>query len=120
MIDEIQRKPELFSLLRYLVDQQINQKYLILGIASSSLKQQSSESLAGRIGYYYLSGFNLSEVGAAHYRKLWLRGGFPRSYLTEGLEESRLWRENSLLLFWGRTWPPWGALYLLLPCTVSG
>lgn len=99
MIDEIQRKPELFSLLRYLVDQQKNQKYLILGSASSSLKQQSGESLAGRIGYYYLSGFNLSEVGAAHYRKLWLRGGFPRSYLAEGLEESRLWRENFIATF---------------------
>jgi predicted AAA+ superfamily ATPase len=99
MIDEIQRKPELFSLLRYLVDQQNNQKYLILGSASSSLKQQSGESLAGRIGYYYLSGFNLPEVGAAHYRKLWLRGGFPRSYLAEGLEESRLWRENFIATF---------------------
>lgn len=99
MIDEIQRKPELFSLLRYLVDQQNNQKYLILGSASSSLKQQIGESLAGRIGYYYLSGFNLPEVGAAHYRKLWLRGGFPRSYLAEGLEESRLWRENFIATF---------------------
>lgn len=94
MIDEVQRKPALFSLLRYLVDQQNNQKYLILGSASSSLKQQSEESLAGRIGYYYLSGFNLPEVVVAQYRKLWLRGGFPRSYLAEGLEESRLWREN--------------------------
>lgn len=99
MIDEIQRKPELFSLLRYLVDQQNNQKFLILGSASSSLKQQSGESLAGRIGYYYLSGFNLPEVGAAHYRKLWLRGGFPRSYLAEGIEESRLWRENFIATF---------------------
>jgi len=99
MIDEIQRKPALFSLLRYLVDQQHNQKYLILGSASSSLKQQSGESLAGRIGYYYLSGFNLPEVGASHYRKLWLRGGFPRSYLADGLEESRLWRENFIATF---------------------
>jgi len=99
MIDEVQRKPGLFSLLRYLVDQDKNQKYLILGSASSSLKQQSGESLAGRIGYHYLSGFNLPEVGSAQYRKLWLRGGFPRSYLAYGLDESRLWRENFIATF---------------------
>ena len=61
-IDEIQRAPELFPLLRYLVDTYPKQRYVILGSASRDLIQQSSESLAGRIGYHYLSGFSLPEV----------------------------------------------------------
>jgi len=74
VIDEIQRKPELFPLLRYLTDNNRNQKYLILGSASRNLIKQSSETLAGRIAYHYLSGFNLNEVGKENWKSLWLRG----------------------------------------------
>jgi len=99
MIDEIQRKPEIFSLLRYLVDNRPNQKYLILGSASSNLRQQSGESLAGRIGYYYLTGFNLTETGPQAINDLWLRGGFPRSFLSKTEAASISWRSNFISTF---------------------
>lgn len=99
MIDEIQRKADLFPLIRYLVDHHAEQRYLILGSASSSLKQQSGESLAGRIGYHFLSGFNISEVGSHHVNSLWLRGGFPRSFLAASDENSLLWRTNFVSTF---------------------
>lgn len=99
MIDEIQRRSELFPLLRYLVDNFPNQRYLILGSASSSLRQQSGESLAGRIGYHFLTGLNLSETGQENIDNLWLRGGFPRSYLAENDEQSMLWRTNFISTF---------------------
>ena len=66
VIDEIQRKPDLFPLLRYLIDQDSKRRFLILGSASRDLIHQSSETLAGRIAYHYLSGLRLSDVGAAH------------------------------------------------------
>lgn len=99
MIDEIQRKPDLFPLLRYLVDQRPEQRFLILGSASSNLRQQSGESLAGRIGYHFLTGLNLSEVGSAHWQTLWLRGGFPRAYLAPSDAASVLWRDNFVSTF---------------------
>lgn len=99
MIDEVQQLPTLFPLLRYLVDSNPNQKYLLLGSASSSLRQQSGESLAGRIGYYYLTGLNLSEAGSDQVQKLWLRGGFPRSFLTSNDTSSLLWRSNFIATF---------------------
>lgn len=99
MIDEIQRKPDLFPLLRYLVDNKPSQKYLILGSASSNLKQQSGESLAGRIGYYFLTGFNLPEVGIENMNALWLKGGFPRSFLSPNDQDSILWRANFISTF---------------------
>ncbi|MDX1909342.1 MAG: ATP-binding protein [Bacteroidia bacterium] len=99
VIDEVQRKPELFPLIRYLVDTHPAQRYLILGSASSSLRQQSGESLAGRIGYYYLTGFNLTETGPAHLDTLWLRGGFPRSFLAADDQLSLLWRNNFIATF---------------------
>ncbi len=99
MIDEIQRKPELFPLLRYLVDQHPEQQYLILGSASSHLRQQSGESLAGRIGYHFLSGLNLPETGPQAWPTLWLRGGFPRSYLAADEAASILWRDNFIATF---------------------
>jgi predicted AAA+ superfamily ATPase len=99
MIDEIQRKPDLFPLLRYLVDQNNNQKFLILGSSSSDLRNQSGESLAGRIGYYYLTGFNLAEAGADNLHRLWLRGGFPRAFLAESDTQSDLWRNNFISTF---------------------
>ena len=99
MIDEIQRKAELFPLLRYLVDNNPEQRFLILGSASSNLRQQSGESLAGRIGYHYLTGLNLAETGVDSMETLWLRGGFPRSYLTESDSQSMTWRTNFISTF---------------------
>jgi len=99
MIDEVQRKPDLFPLIRYLVDHFPQQRYLLLGSASSNLRQQSGESLAGRIGYYYLTGLNLSETGNEKMSQLWLRGGFPRSFLAEDDQQSVLWRNNFIATF---------------------
>lgn len=99
MIDEVQRMPGLFPLLRYLVDHRPDQRYLLLGSASSNLRQQSGESLAGRIGYHYLSGFNVTDTGTEHMDSLWLRGGFPRSFLSATDEDSMLWRMNFITTF---------------------
>jgi len=99
MIDEVQRKSDLFPLIRYLVDQNPQQRYLLLGSASSNLRQQSGESLAGRIGYHYLTGLNFSETGTDKMHQLWLRGGFPRSFLAEDDQQSLLWRTNFIATF---------------------
>lgn len=99
MIDEVQLKPDLFPLLRYLVDQPYGQRYLILGSASANLRQQSGESLAGRVGYHFLTGLNLAEVGADLWQQLWLRGGFPRAFLADDEEGSTLWRDNFIATF---------------------
>lgn len=99
LIDKIQRKPSLFPLLRYLVDQNPAQKFLILGSASSTLRQQSNESLAGRIGNYFLSGFNISEIPTENWHQLWVRGGFPRSYLAESNADSLEWRNQFINTF---------------------
>jgi len=97
ILDEIQRIPELFPLLRVLADEPDSpRKFLILGSASPELVQKSSESLAGRIGFINLTGFKLNEVGYENMEKLWQRGGFPRSYLAFDDQQSTLWRENSL------------------------
>ena len=79
VIDEIQRKADLFPLLRYLVDTNNQQKYLILGSASRDLIRQSSETLAGRIGYYHLAGLRPCDVGRENLNRLWLQGGFPKA-----------------------------------------
>ncbi|MDJ0765022.1 MAG: ATP-binding protein [Myxococcota bacterium] len=107
VIDEIQRKPDLFPMLRHLLDTNPNQRYLILGSASRDLIRQSSESLAGRIGYFQLGGFSLEDVGEENWRHLWLRGGFPRSYLT-GDEGSLIWRKNYVTTFLERDIPQLG------------
>lgn len=108
VIDEIQRKPELFPLLRYLVDQKKQYRYLILGSASRDLIRQSSESLAGRIGYLSLKGFSLDEVGGKNKDKLWQRGGFPKSYLASSNNQSLAWRENYITTFLERDIPNLG------------
>ena len=108
VIDEIQRMPELFPLMRYLVDKKQDQKYIILGSASRNLLQQSSESLAGRIAYYQLGGFRPADVGLNNMERLWFRGGLPRSYLAKSDEESRLWRENYISTFLERDIPQLG------------
>jgi predicted AAA+ superfamily ATPase len=95
IIDEIQRIPELFPLLRVLADKADSKnKYLILGSASPYLIQKSSESLAGRIGFVNLTGFRINEVGTENLEKLWLRGGFPKSFLASSEKQSLSWRNN--------------------------
>jgi len=109
IIDEIQRLPELFPVLRVLADRpERDNRFLILGSASPSLLQQSSESLAGRIYYHQLNGFGMDEVGATHHRKLWLRGGFPRSYLSPTHAESHEWRRQFIKTFLERDLPQLG------------
>jgi len=107
-IDEIQRMPELFPLLRYLVDQDLGRKFLILGSASRDLIQQSSESLAGRIAYYPLGGFRLHDIGPENMKTLWFRGGLPRSYLAASDAESHLWRSQYITTFLERDIPQLG------------
>jgi len=98
VIDEIQRRPELFQTLRVLVDNpSLKQRYLILGSASQELLRQSSESLAGRICYIELTPFNYQEV--KDLSKLWERGGFPRSFLAERDSGSFLWRKSYIRTF---------------------
>jgi uncharacterized protein len=98
IIDEIQRKPNLFTTLRVLIDKhRKRQNYLILGSASRELIRQSSETLAGRISYLKLTPFDLNEVKNA--KKLWLRGGFPSSYLANTLSISGLWRKSYIKTF---------------------
>ena len=102
-LDEIQRAPELFSILRSIIDERArNGQFLILGSAGPDLIHQSSESLAGRIAYLDLTPFLLSELEAAQkddIRRLWLRGGFPRSYLAEDLDISFEWRQDFIRTF---------------------
>jgi uncharacterized protein len=108
VIDEVQRLPELFPLLRYLVDTRPAQKYVILGSASRDLIRQSSESLAGRIAYYHLGGFSLHDIGSEHLKRLWVRGGLPDSYTPDTEEASLLWRENYIVTFLERDLPQLG------------
>jgi hypothetical protein len=94
ILDEVQRMPSLFPLLRALADRKKSVgRFLILGSASPDLIKQASESLAGRIRYHELTPFTLAEVGHRNVNRLWLRGGLPRSYLAEDDAESMQWRE---------------------------
>lgn len=94
IIDEIQRMPSLFPLIRALVDQnRVNGRFLVLGSASPELIRHSSESLAGRIIYHELSPFGLDETDADNIQRLWLRGGYPQSYLAVNDAASFSWRE---------------------------
>lgn len=108
VIDEIQRLPNLFPLLRYLVDQGKNRKFVILGSASRDLIRQSSESLAGRIAYFQLGGFRHSDVDAEAVKALWWRGGLPRSFLAASDEDSLLWRNQYITTFLERDIPQLG------------
>lgn len=100
ILDEIQRSPDLFPLLRVLADETESQrKFLILCSASPDLIQKSSESLAGRVGFVHLTGFNLFESGVENLDRLWLRGGFPRAFLGADEQQSFSWRENFIQTF---------------------
>lgn len=107
IIDEVQLQPHLFATLRVLIDQHRDtQQYLLLGSASRDLIQHSSETLAGRISYLELTPFSLNETHEI--KKLWLRGGFPRSYLAENDLISMSWRQDYIKTFLERDIPNLG------------
>jgi hypothetical protein len=109
IIDEVQRKPELFELLRVLVDRPgQNARFLLLGSASPHLVKGVSESLAGRIGFVDLAGFQLWEVGVQHRDRLWIRGGLPKAFLADSGSISTQWRESFIRTFLERDIPQLG------------
>jgi len=109
VIDEIQRKPELFETLRPLLDRRKSPaRFLLLGSANPALIRGVSESLAGRAGLVELSGFDLRETGVNKLRALWLRGGFPRSFLARNDAASTEWRNNFIKTFLERDIPQFG------------
>ena len=109
VIDEIQRHPDIFPVLRVLADRKRTPaRFLILGSASPELMQKSSETLAGRVAYHHLSGFGIDEVDISEHVNLWLRGGFPRSFLAKSHKESHEWRRNFIRTFLERDLPQLG------------
>jgi predicted AAA+ superfamily ATPase len=109
VIDEIQRRPELFSILRVLVDRPANEAtFLILGSAAPRLVKGAAETLAGRVGFVDLSGFDMSEVGEERIDTLWHRGGFPRSFLAPSDAASHGWRRDFIRTFLERDVPSLG------------
>ena len=109
VLDEIQRRPDLFPALRVLADRPgTPARFLVLGSASPSLLRQSSESLAGRIGLHELEGFSLAEVGAAARDRLWIRGGFPPSYLARDDADASRWCSAFVRTFVERDLPALG------------
>jgi hypothetical protein len=109
VIDEIQRRPDLFPLLRVLADRpDAPARFLILGSASLDLVKGVSESLAGRVGFVDLSGFDGTEVGFDRLDTLWLRGGFPESFLSDSDEASLHWRQQFIRTFLTRDIPQLG------------
>ena len=109
VLDEVQRQPELFELLRVLIDRPDNSaRFLLLGSASPRLVRGVSESLAGRIGFIDLSGFDLRETGTAHRDRLWVRGGFPRAFLAADDVSSMGWRDSFIRTFLERDIPQLG------------
>lgn len=109
VLDEIQTRPDLFPLLRVLADRpSAPARFLILGSASPELVAHSAESLAGRIEYVDLHGFDLTETGPDSSARLWLRGGFPRAYLAASEPDSVAWREGFVRTFLERDLPQFG------------
>jgi hypothetical protein len=107
VLDEIHHVPDLFMPLRVLADRK-RARYLLLGSASGDLLRQSSESLAGRIAFHELGPLALDEVGSAEAARLWLRGGFPLSFLPRSLEGSSRWRRDFIRTFLQRDIPGLG------------
>lgn len=112
VIDEVQRKPELFRVLRSQIDKNRraghrNSQFLLLGSASNELLNQTSESLAGRISYQELYPFNISEVGPENLITLWLNGGFPDSFLEP--HGSMTWRQDFIRTYLERDIPMLGS-----------
>ena len=93
ILDEVQRRPDLFAVLRVLIDRPRSRtRFLVLGSAAPDLLRQSAETLAGRLEYHPIEGLALDEVGVPARDRLWLRGGFPRSFLAASAEDSDAWR----------------------------
>ncbi len=100
VIDEVQLRPNLFGVLRVLLDRRpVRARFLILGSASPDLLRQTSETLAGRIEIVEMSGFTLDELERPDLNRLWLRGGFPRSFLARSERASTAWREDFIRTF---------------------
>ena len=109
VIDEVQRRPDLFPALRVLADRRpLPARFLILGSAGGELLRQSSESLAGRLERVELTPFSLTELGATALETLWQRGGFPPSFLAGSGEDSLAWREGFIQTLLERDFPGWG------------
>jgi predicted AAA+ superfamily ATPase len=110
VLDEVQNRPDLFPVLRVLADRRpLPARFLVLGSASPHLLRQGSETLAGRVAFHELGGFDLGEVGADELDKLWFRGGFPRSYLARSHRASNDWRRDFVRTFVSRDLPQLGA-----------
>ena len=108
VIDEVQRRPDLFPVLRVLADRpDTPARFLVLGSASGRLLRQSSESLAGRTEPIRIGGFSLSELGEGNTAQLWERGGFPRSFLAGGDEDSVAWRKWFVQTLLEQDFPQW-------------
>jgi predicted AAA+ superfamily ATPase len=109
IIDEIQRQPDLFPLLRVLADRKpLPARFLILGSASLDIVRGISESLAGRVAYVEMGGFVSDEIAAKDIDRLWIRGGFPLSFLAESDQYSYEWRSNFIRSFLERDIPQMG------------
>lgn len=109
VIDEVQRRPDLFPILRVLMDREpLPARFLILGSASPALLRQSSESLAGRLETVSIGGLSLRDVGEKSHSMHWLRGGFPLSFLANSDTESLAWRKNFIKTFLERDIPQLG------------
>lgn len=109
ILDEIQLMPELFGTLRVLADRAGQKaRFILLGSASPEIIRKASETLAGRIEFVDLNGFDLAEVGVANWERLWIRGGFPRAYLAEDEADSLTWREGFIRTFLERDIPQLG------------
>ncbi len=109
ILDEIQRRPELTMLLRVLADRRpLPCRFIVLGSASPELMRQASDSLAGRIQFVDMSGFTLDEVGVAQRDQLWVRGGFPSSFLAGSDADSQKWRASFVRTFLERDMPQLG------------
>ena len=110
VIDEIQRRPALFPVLRVLADRRPPAaRFLILGSASPDIRRKASETLAGRVETIPMSGFSLSEIGRGAEPRLWLRGGLPLSYLPRSDADSFGWRKSFVQTFLERDLPQWGS-----------
>ncbi len=109
VLDEIQRRPNLFPILRVLADRRpIRARFLVLGSAAPALLRQSSETLAGRIAYYELPGLGLREIPREQADRLWVRGGFPLSFLARSDRQSMDWRQSFIRTFIERDLPSLG------------
>jgi uncharacterized protein len=109
VVDEVQRRPDLYPVLRVLADRSdVPARFLILGSASGDLLRQTSESLAGRMERLTIGGFSLAELGPEAEESLWLRGGFPLSYLADDEADSIAWRKSFIQTLLERDFPQWG------------